>query len=100
MYKCAFFWVTDKLLSAPVLYYAFRHPPQPAPHRLPSCEPLSGALEQRSSDSQHNRLGKREWHTLPGGTPWVTLTQSEGAPALGIQRALETLRNDFVSFFW
>lgn len=79
VYKRAFFWVTDKLLSAPVLYYAFRHPPQPAP----AAEPLSGALEQRSSESRHDRPGKCEWHTLPSGTPRVTVTQREGAPAPG-----------------
>lgn len=70
VFKCAFFWVTDKLLSAPVLYYAFRHPPQPAPHRLLSCEPLSGALEQRSSDSRHDRPGKApgDSNTVQRGT--------------------------------
>lgn len=83
VFKCAFFWVTDKLLSAPVLYYAFRHPPQPAPHWLPSRKPLSGALERRSSDSRHDRPGKREWHTLAAGTPRVTVTQSKGAPTPG-----------------
>lgn len=104
------FWVTDKLLSALVLYYAFRHPPQPAPIALPNPEPLQGlwscfwgdlkpllgALEQRSSHTT-------AWEAR--GTPWVTVAQSEkatGDPSELFclkEEALKALRKD-LGFFW